>query len=67
LTPAENSSGSIGAIKSLEQLRSVCAHVGALALPLPVSVANVQQVFRRTVAASIRPWRSSSEALRQTS
>jgi chromate reductase, NAD(P)H dehydrogenase (quinone) len=37
--------GSIGAIKSLEQLRSVCAHVGALALPLPVSVANVQQVF----------------------
>ncbi|HET7295282.1 MAG TPA: NAD(P)H-dependent oxidoreductase [Vicinamibacteria bacterium] len=37
--------GAIGAIKSLEQLRSVCAHVGALALPLPVSVANVQKVF----------------------
>jgi FMN reductase len=37
--------GSIGAIKSLEQLRSVCAHVGAIALPLPVSIANVQKVF----------------------
>ena len=37
--------GSIGAIKSLEQLRGVCAHVGAIALPLPVSVANVQRAF----------------------
>jgi NAD(P)H-dependent FMN reductase len=37
--------GSIGAVKSLEQLRGVCAHVGAIALPLPVSVANVQKAF----------------------
>jgi chromate reductase len=37
--------GSIGAIKSLEQLRGVCAHVGAIALPLPVSVAGVQKAF----------------------
>jgi NAD(P)H-dependent FMN reductase len=37
--------GSIGAIKSLEQLRGVCAHVGAIALPLPVSVANVEKAF----------------------
>jgi chromate reductase len=37
--------GSIGAIKSLEQLRGVCAHVGAIALPLPVSIAHVQKVF----------------------
>lgn len=37
--------GSIGAIKSLEQLRSICAHVGGIVLPLPVSVANVQKVF----------------------
>jgi len=37
--------GTIGAIKSLEQLRSVCSHIGALVLPLPVSVANVQKVF----------------------
>ena len=37
--------GAIGAIKSLEQLRSVCSHIGALALPLPVSVAHVQKVF----------------------
>ena len=37
--------GSIGAIKSLEQLRSVCSHIGAFVLPLPVSVPNVQKVF----------------------
>jgi NAD(P)H-dependent FMN reductase len=37
--------GAIGAIKSLEHLRGVCAHVGAIALPLPVSVAGVQRVF----------------------
>ena len=38
-------SGQIGAIKSLEQLRSVCSHVGAIVLPGPVSVPNVQKVF----------------------
>ncbi|HLK67170.1 MAG TPA: NAD(P)H-dependent oxidoreductase [Bryobacteraceae bacterium] len=37
--------GSIGAIKSLEQLRSVASHVGAIVLPLPTSIANVQKVF----------------------
>lgn len=37
--------GSIGAIKSLEHLRGVVSHIGALALPLPISVANVQKVF----------------------
>jgi NAD(P)H-dependent FMN reductase len=37
--------GAIGAIKSLEQLRGVCAHVGAIALPLPVSIAGVQKAF----------------------
>ena len=37
--------GQIGAIKSLEHLRSVCSHVGAIVLPGPVSVANVQKVF----------------------
>jgi chromate reductase len=37
--------GSIGAVKSLEHLRSVCSHIGAIVLPLPVSVANVQKVF----------------------
>jgi len=37
--------GAIGAIKSLEHLRGVCAHVGAIALPLPVSVAYVQKAF----------------------
>jgi len=37
--------GTIGAIKSLEQMRSVCAHIGAIVLPLPISVPNVQKVF----------------------
>jgi chromate reductase len=37
--------GSIGAIKSLEQLRSIASHIGAMVLPLPVSLANVQKVF----------------------
>jgi len=37
--------GQIGAIKSLEALRSVCSHVGALVLPGPVSVANVRTVM----------------------
>lgn len=37
--------GRIGAIKSLEQLRGVCSHVGAIVLPGPVSVANVKQAF----------------------
>ena len=37
--------GQIGAIKSLEQLRSVCSHIGAIVLPGPVSVAGVQQAF----------------------
>ena len=34
--------GRIGAIKSLEQLRGVCSHVGALVLPGAVSVAGVR-------------------------
>jgi len=37
--------GQIGAIKSLEALSSVCAHVGAIVLPGPVSVARVQRMF----------------------
>ncbi len=37
--------GQIGAIKSLEHLRSVCAHVGAVVLPSLVSVAGVQGAF----------------------
>ncbi len=37
--------GQIGAIKSLEHLRSVLSHVGAIVLPGPVSVARVQTVF----------------------
>lgn len=38
-------SGRIGAIKSLEHLRSVCSHVGGIVLPGPVSVAGVRRVF----------------------
>jgi FMN reductase len=38
-------SGQIGAIKSLEHLRSICSHMGAIVLPGPVSIANVNKVF----------------------
>ena len=44
--------GRIGAIKSLEQLRGVCSHVGAIVLPGAVSVASVQQVFDEDGACS---------------
>ena len=37
--------GQIGAVKALEHLRSVCSHVGAIVLPGPVSVADVQEAF----------------------
>lgn len=37
--------GMIGAVKSLEHLRSVVSHVEGIVLPLPISVANVQEVF----------------------
>ncbi|GAA3529251.1 NAD(P)H-dependent oxidoreductase [Zobellella aerophila] len=37
--------GVIGAIKSTEQLRAICAHIGAVPLPLAISIARVQQVF----------------------
>src|SRR2546428_5710768 len=37
--------GRIGAIKSLEQLKSVCAHIGALVVPGAVSVAGVENLL----------------------
>lgn len=37
--------GSIGAIKSLEHLRGVVSHIGAIPLPLPVSVPDAHKVF----------------------
>lgn len=37
--------GTIGAVKSLEHLRSVVSHVGGIVLPVPISVANVRAVF----------------------
>lgn len=37
--------GSIGAVKSLGHLRSVCSHVGALVLPGSISIPNVRSVF----------------------
>ena len=43
--PVSVAAGQIGAIKSLEHLRSVCSHVGAVVLPGPVSVAGVQRLF----------------------
>lgn len=37
--------GRIGAIKTLEHMRGMCGHVGAIVLPRPVSIAGVQKVF----------------------
>lgn len=37
--------GRIGAIKALEHIRSVASHVGGHPLPLPISIANVQNIF----------------------
>jgi FMN reductase len=37
--------GKIGAIKALEHIRSVCAHLGGLVLPRTISLANVQSIF----------------------
>lgn len=37
--------GQIGAVKSIEHLRGVCSHVGAIVLPGPTSVSNVNQAF----------------------
>ncbi|WP_163711697.1 NADPH-dependent FMN reductase [Mangrovibacterium lignilyticum] len=37
--------GDIGAVKSLENLRSVCSHVGGIVLPGPVSIPHVRDVF----------------------
>ncbi len=40
--------GKIGAIKSLEHLKGVCSHIGAIVIPGSVSIAGVQQVFDET-------------------
>jgi NAD(P)H-dependent FMN reductase len=37
--------GRIGAIKSIEQLRGVCGHIGALVVPGAISIANVKTAF----------------------
>lgn len=37
--------GRIGAIKSLEQIKGICSHVGAVVVPGAVSIAGVQSVF----------------------
>lgn len=39
--------GRIGAIKSLEHLRSACAHMGAIVVPATVSVAGIQNAFAK--------------------
>lgn len=37
--------GQIGAIKALEHLRSVCAHIGSVVLPKVVSIARIDKLF----------------------
>jgi chromate reductase len=43
--------GRIGAIKSVEHLRSVLAHVGALVIPGSISVAGIQTAFDRNTGS----------------
>lgn len=43
--------GRIGAIKSVEHLRSVLAHIGALVIPGSISVAGIQTAFDRNTGA----------------
>jgi NAD(P)H-dependent FMN reductase len=52
--------GRIGAVKSLEQLRGVCAHTGAVVMPGALSVAGVRDVF--APEGSVKP--EAEEALR---
>ncbi len=37
--------GRIGAIKSLEQMKNICSHVGAIVVPGAASIAGVRNVF----------------------
>lgn len=59
--------GRIGAIKSLEQLRGVCSHVGGIVLPQSVSIARVRKAFdeegRCTDAGVEETLRGHAEAL----
>lgn len=61
--------GRIGAIKSLEQLRGVCAHVGAIALPASVSIAGVRAAFdesgRCTSESTEKALRDLADALQE--
>jgi NAD(P)H-dependent FMN reductase len=38
-------SGRIGAIKSLEHMRSTCAHIGAIVMPGAISIAGIRRAF----------------------
>jgi chromate reductase len=45
--------GRIGAIKSIEHLRSVLAHIGALVIPGSISVAGIQSAFDENTGAIV--------------
>lgn len=53
--------GRIGAIKSLEHLRSACAHMGAIVVPATVSVAGIQNAFAKDGTLSDAGVRTSLE------
>ena len=55
--------GRIGAIKSLEQLRSVCAHTGAIVLPAPISIAGVNRVFDESGTCTDPPTQAAVESV----
>ena len=59
--------GRIGAIKSIEQLKGICSHVGAIVVPGAVSIAGVQSAFnddgKCTDAGSEKALRGLAESL----
>lgn len=61
--------GRIGAIKSLEQMKNICSHVGAIVVPGSVSIAGVQAVFddegRCTDEGSAEALRSVARSMHQ--
>lgn len=59
-------SGRIGAIKSIEALRSICGHVGALTVPGSVSLAGVHKLFDAEGRCTDKPTEEALKGLAQS-
>ncbi len=58
--------GRIGAIKSLEQLRGVCSHMGGIVLPGAVSIAGVQKLFTKDGKCNDEPTKQALDGLAES-